>query len=195
MILFGAGGDAKVILDIASLLNIKFESVFDDKLEKGMFFNEIPAISKLIYSHNQKAIIGIGDNNARYRIDKKFEKLKWVTLIHPKSIISKDVTIGEGTVIMAGSIIQPGVRIGRHCIINTGACIDHDTEIGDFAHIAPNCSIAGGVKIHEGSFVGIGSSVIPEVRIGMWATIGAGSVVLEKVKNRTTVIGVPAKVK
>ena len=195
MILIGAGGHSKVILDIADLLNIKFKSVFDNKFEQRELFNEISVISKINNSKSEKAIIGIGNNRVRYRFDKEYNNLEWATLIHPKAIISKDVVIVDGSVIMAGCIIQPGVRIGKHCIINTGACIDHDVEIGDFVHVAPNCSLAGGIKVLEGSFIGIGASVIPEVRIGSWSTIGAGSVVLSDVENETIVMGIPAKVK
>ena len=45
---------------------------------------------------------------------------------HPSAIISEEVEIKEGTVVMQGAIIQSGVHIGRHCIINTGASVDHE---------------------------------------------------------------------
>ena len=58
------------------------------------------------------------------------------TLIHPQSVISRRVTIGKGTVIMAGVIINSDTNIGEGCIINTGASVDHDCNIGDFVHVS-----------------------------------------------------------
>lgn len=197
MTVLGAGGHAKVVLDTARKAGKTISCALDDDTEKhhsefaGTMING--SISQDLISDT--AVIAIGNNADRRRIDGVVSPVRWETLIHPSAVVANDVEIGEGAVIMAGAIIQPGARIGRHTIINTGACVDHDCRIGDFVHIAPNCSLAGEVVIDEGVELGIGSSVINRVSIGAWSVVGAGSTVTEDIPARSTAFGSPAKVR
>ncbi len=65
------------------------------------------------------AIIAIGDKKLRKLFFERVSKTSWQYIIYLSAIISKDVVIGEGSVIMAGAIIQTGTKIGKHSIINT----------------------------------------------------------------------------
>lgn len=197
MIVLGAGGHAKVVLDTARKTGKTISYALDDDTEKhhsgfaGTTVNG--SISQDLIADT--AVIAIGKNADRKRIDGAISPVKWETLIHPAAVVADNVEIGEGAVIMAGAIVQPGVRIGRHTIINTGACVDHDCLIGDFVHIAPNCSLAGEVFINEGVELGIGSSVINRVSIGAWSVVGVGSTVTEDIPARSTAFGTPARVR
>lgn len=192
--IFGFGGHAKVIIESALLNGFNVDCLFDDDSHK---FNSILGDMKITVPIDINfvgySVIAIGNNIVRKLVSEKVSNANWQTIIHPSAIISKDVSIGNGSVIMAGAIIQPGTRIGKHCIINTGACIDHDCVIGDFVHIAPNCSLAGGVTIGDGTFIGIGTSIIPNVTIGTWTTVGAGSVIITDQPDNCTTLGVPSK--
>jgi sugar O-acyltransferase (sialic acid O-acetyltransferase NeuD family) len=192
--IFGIGGHAKVIIEAAKLNGFIVESLYDDDIKK---INSTLTDKKIIVPIDKNftgySVIAIGNNKIRKLISDRVPKANWQTIIHPSAIISKDVLIGEGTVIMAGAIIQCGTKIGKHCIINTGACVDHDCVIGDFVHIAPNCGLAGGVSIGDGAFIGIGSSIIPNMNIGKWTTVGAGSVVINDLPDYCTAVGLPAK--
>jgi acetyltransferase EpsM len=194
--ILGVGGHGKVVFELARHNNYDVQLIYDDNVEKNnSFFNEIRIVAPIDESLESYAVIAVGDNHARKKISDRLSTAQWITLIHPTAIISDDVEIGIGTVIMAGAIIQPGTRIGNHCIINTGACVDHDCIIGDYTHIAPGSALAGGVTIGEGTFLGIGTSIIPNIKIGNWITIGAGSVVInDQTTDSCTVFGVPAKV-
>lgn len=192
--IFGSGGHAKVVIEIAQLNGLRVDSIYDDDFNKAdSIVCGIKVKVPIDYSLSSPSIVSIGNNVVRKRIVNNIINAQWYSLIHPTAIISKDVVIGEGTVIMAGVIIQTGVKIGNHCIINTGSCIDHDTIIGNFVHVAPNSSLAGGITIGEGAFIGIGSSIIPNVVIGNWTTIGAGSVVINNQPDNCVSVGVPAK--
>lgn len=192
--LLGVGGHAKVIVEMARLSSYHVYRLYDDNpvLHNFEFFGLIVS-GPLNSLKNGSGIISIGDNKVRKNVNERLKNVKWEIIIHPSAIISTDVEIGEGTVIMAGAIIQPGVKIGKHCIINTGACIDHDCQINDYAHISPNTSLAGGVNVGEGTLIGIGSSIIPNIKIGQWSKIGAGSVVVHDQPDNYTVVGSPAK--
>jgi len=192
--LLGVGGHAKVIVEMARLSGYDVCQLYDDNpvFQKIQFFGL--KVSGPIYSFkNGTGVIAIGDNRIRKSVNEQLINVKWQTVIHPSAIISSDVEIGVGSVIMAGAIIQPGVKIGKHCIINTGSCIDHDCQINDYVHIAPNTSLAGSVEVGEGTLIGIGSSIIPNIKIGQWSRIGAGCVVLQDQPDNCTVVGSPAR--
>lgn len=194
MKILGVGGHAKVVIEAAIKSGNIISSVFDDDTSThGSDFEGYKVKGSINSTLQGQAIIAIGNNEVRKTISNKLSNVKWKSVIHPTAVISEDIEIGEGTVVMAGVIIQPGSSIGRHCIINTGTCIDHDCKIGDFTHIAPNCGIAGGVTIGEGTFIGIGTSITQYLKIGEWTTVGAGSVVIKDLPSNCTAVGVPAK--
>src|SRR5690625_4746586 len=93
--------------------------------------------------------IAIGDNKRRKELYGKLERLgaNFPILCHPEAVIGQGVSIGAGTVIMAGSIVNPCTTIGAGCIINTGSTVDHDCLIGNFVHVSPGVHIAGSVSI------------------------------------------------
>ena len=191
--IFGIGGHAKVIIESAILSGFIVDSLYDDDIQKvNTNFGNINIKGPIDENFIGSSIIAIGDNKTRKKISIKSSKASWVTIIHPSAIISKDVLIGEGTVVMAGVIIQSCAKIGKHCILNTGTCIDHDCVIDDYVHIAPKCGLAGSVSVGEGTFIGIGSSIIPNKTIGKWSIIGAGSVVISNQPDYCTSVGVPA---
>jgi acetyltransferase EpsM len=192
--IFGIGGHAKVIIESALLNGFIIDCIYDDDLKKlNSNFGEIIISGPIDVNFFGSLVIAIGNNNIRKQISDRFSKANWQTVIHPSAIISKDVIIGEGSVVMAGAIIQTGTKIGKHSIINTGACIDHDCIIADFVHIGPNSSLAGGVSVGEGTFIGIGSSIIPNRTIGRWTKVGAGSVIITDQPDNCTTCGIPAK--
>jgi len=192
--LFGASGHSKVIIDILKNNFVTINAIIDDNPKCDTILG-LPVVKNLDidFSSFQYMIISIGNNRIRKRISDKL-KVNYVNAIHHKAIISKALTIGKGTVIMAGAIINPDVYIGNHCIINTGAVIEHDCNIADFVHISPSVSLAGNVQVGEGSHIGIGAVVIQGVKIGKWATIGAGAVIIKDIPDYAVVVGNPGKI-
>ena len=193
--LYGAGGHAKVVLEILKAQAFADFRIIDSKKE-GVLLN-LP-----IYNHlkieeltpEDSLIIAIGNNEARKLIAEKYAFIKGMQAIHPSANISPSAILGEGTVIMAGVSIQADTRIGKQCIINTNCSVDHDNIIGDFVHISPNAAIAGGVEIGDGTHIGIGACVIQGVKIGSWVTIGAGAVIIDDVPDRAVVVGNPGRI-
>lgn len=187
--LFGAGGHAKVILDILQSNNIVVEELFDDDTSITRFMG-IPVSQE----PKSPMIISVGNNLTRKKIASKFFDNTYDKAISKTAIISENVYIGNGSVVMQGTIIQSSSKIGNHVIVNTAATIDHECIIDDFVHIAPGVNICGEVEVGEGTFIGAGSTVIQGVKIGKWCTIGAGSVVIKDIPDNTVAVGVPCKV-
>lgn len=192
MILFGASGHSKVVLDILISKDIDVSAIVDDNPKTAEIFGvHVRNTSNL--DLRQSAIISIGNNSTRKIISEKYS-LHYISAVHPKAVVSQFSSLGIGSVVMANATINPAVAVGKHCIINTGAVIEHDCLLEDFVHISPNASLAGNVYVGEGSHVGIGASVIQGVKIGKWAVIGAGAVIIKNVPDYATVVGNPGKI-
>ena len=189
--LFGASGHAKVIKDIIEANGDQVGCLYDDAPHCDEI-NGRPVFKATQAEVEGPLIISIGSNNVRRLIARKYP-LQYVKAVHPRSIISPSVKIGDGSVVMQGAIIQSDTKIGKHCIINTGASVDHECVIGDFAHISPHATLCGNVHVGEGTWIGAGTTVIPGVKIGKWCVIGAGSVVIHDIPDNTTVVGNPCK--
>lgn len=194
LILYGASGHGKVVADIATSRAKEVAFFLDDNPSVTLLCDHKVVNTSAYQIQNQDSIVlSIGNNAIRKKIAKKL-KARFKTLIHPKAHLSSLVSIGEGTVIMAGVIVNPDSRIGNHVILNTGCIIEHDNTIEDFAHISPGAHLAGNVTVKEGAHVGIGASIIQGITIGKWATIGAGAVIIQDVPDYAVVVGNPGRV-
>lgn len=132
------------------------------------------------YINNADFIVAIGNNAIREKIQRDLadQGAAIATLIHPHAVIGSDITIGTGSVVMAGVVINCGTTIGKGCIVNTGATLDHDNQLGDYVHVSPGVHLAGTVTVGEKSWLGIGSVVINNVAICSHCLIGADAVVV-----------------
>ncbi len=201
IVLLGAGGHAQVVIATLKSCGLSVSKIYEDNHELvGTKIGGVPVVAGIDALRNQAyqnidAVIGIGSNEARYRIAKSFEGtgIKWKTVIHKNAIVDPTASIGDGTIIAAGAVIQANTKIGSHAIINTGANVDHDCVVADAVHIAPGSVITGGVEIGELSLIGAGCTVLPGRRIGKRAMLGAGSVITKDVTCSTTVVGCPAE--
>ena len=61
--------------------------------------------------------------------------------ILPNSVISHDVTVGEGSLIGASVVIAGGVQVGRCCYVGSGSRILQDVIIGDAALVGLGSTI------------------------------------------------------
>ncbi len=140
------------------------------------------------------------------------------TVIHPCTVIEKDVEIEGACSIGPFARIRPGSRIAREvevgnyveiCRTEIGekSKVKHHTYLGDTV-VGKGVNIGAGVitanydgknkhrtVIEDGAFIGVGVSLIAPVKIGKRAKVGAGSVVTKNknVPAGSTVAGVPAK--
>lgn len=194
MILFGASGHAKVIIDILEKEGVTVEFLVDANAEiKEVQSYEVKHEDDFLASSGDEIIVSIGSNRIRREVVHLL-KADFGWAIHPSVILGDDVTIGQGTVVMAGAIVNSSSTIGNHAIVNTCAVIDHDCELMDFVHISPNATLCGGIIVGEGTHIGAGATIIPNLKIGEWAIIGAGSVVISDVPDYAVVVGNPGRI-
>jgi sugar O-acyltransferase (sialic acid O-acetyltransferase NeuD family) len=204
VIIIGAGGHAKVLIDTLRLKSVEILGIVDkDSSKKGQDLMGVLVIGSdeevLNFAPQQIHLVnGIGTvqvSSVRRRIFEEYKNkgYQFESVIHPSAIIAADVELTEGVQIMAGVIIQPGCCVGVNTIINTGSLVDHDCQIGSHVHIAPGGVLSGGVLLENNVHIGTGAVIIQGVKIGVNSLVAAGAVVIQNVKNDVTVAGVPAR--
>lgn len=194
MILYGAGGHAKVIYDCLNSQGIDLTGIFDDSPEVKMFFDKtVTHLYDAQKFYGEKLIISIGLNKSRFNISKRI-KHDLGRIAHNTASISNYSTVGQGSMIAAMSTVQSGSKIGDHVIVNSGAIIEHDSIVDDFVHVGPGVVVCGEVKIGCGTMIGANATILPGITIGPWAVIGAGSVVTKNIEKESIVIGNPGRI-
>ena len=189
--IIGAGGHGKVVGEIALLNQYEIITFFDDKENEIKEFPfTISGSLDYLKAHlkNYDAFfVAIGENKIRFNIIEwlKKNKMNIVSLVHPRSTISKFSSLGIGTCVMANAVINAGTLIKDGVIINSSASIDHDCVIENFAHISPNCSLSGSVRIGKFSHLGTGTSIHPGINIGNNVKTAVGSKVFKDILDDT----------
>jgi sugar O-acyltransferase (sialic acid O-acetyltransferase NeuD family) len=192
IVIIGAGGQGRVVADIARCMGYAQILFLDDG-------NAACAVGKTAdytkYLESAEFFVAIGNAAIRRKIQNMLEEsvADIATLIHPHAVLAEGVVVGCGTAIMAGAVINPGAVIGKGAIINTSASVDHDSRIDDYAHITVGVRICGTVHIAENTWVGAGATVIQNLSVCADCMIGAGAVVVRSITEPGTYLGVPAR--
>lgn len=199
LIIIGASGHGKVIVDIAEKMNCYTEIFFvDDNITKKCFMQyKCIGTREVLQNENRDTdvIVAIGNAKIRETIIEEVEKMGFnlPTLIHPNATIADNVTIQKGTVVMAGAVINSDSKVGKGVIINTASSVDHDCIIEDYVHISVGANIAGTVIIGKRSWIGVGATISNNLIVYENSIIGAGAVVINNIEPNITAVGCPAR--
>lgn len=203
--IIGSGGFSKQVIEIVEeqkSINEEYHlaGIIDDNPEllgKDVLGYKIVGDTDYLNIFSQKqeicAVIAIANGKVKQLIHNKLKNVKWINIVHPKAIISKYVTMGQGNIFCAGVIINPQCSIGNHCHINIGSTLGHDVVLKDFVTVMPGCHISGYVKVKEYSTIGTGASIIQGINIEKNVCIGAGATVVKDTEENSVYVGVPAK--
>lgn len=199
LIVIGAGGYAKSVLDSIDYYNYQVKGFMDEFSyeEEHLGYpilwhslDEIQSPEKYFY------FIAIGNNELRKKwFDKLIKrKLRLINVVDKSAIISPEAHIGTGCFFGKMSVVNSKASIGDDCIINTKSLVEHGCTVGKHVNISTNAVINGDVMVGDGSFIGTCSVTLGQIDIGTWSTVGAGAVVTRDVSDAVTVAGVPAKI-
>ena len=193
LIIVGASGHGKVVADIAKLNGYEDIVFLDDNKDITEFAGRrVIGTSADLKGLDGDVFIAIGNADTRKKLMEENDFRSFPVLIHPSAVTADDVTIGRGSVLMAGTVVNPGTRIGVGCIINTCSSVDHDCVIEDYVHISVGSHLSGTVTVGEGTWIGAGVTVSNNIDICGGCIIGAGAVVIRNTDTAGTYVGVPA---
>ena len=206
VIIVGAGGHAKVLLDTLGLLGITVSGICDPLqptsggLSRLQWYADDDAVLHLNPTETRlvNAIGSTHDTSKRRAIFSKYKTsgFHFISVIHPASNVSQlDMDIGEGLQALAGSVINASVSLGENVLVNTGAIVEHDCTIGSHTHIASSATVCGNCLVGENVHIGAGAVIKQGITIGSGSVIASGAVVINDVKPYSLLAGVPAQVK
>lgn len=206
IVLYGSGGMALEVVqliedinEIAPTWNIL--GYIDDF--RGAQGEDLPVINgyKILGTNNAVKdfdesvfwVIAVSNPQAKKDIHDALDKynLKYATLIHPTAKISKNVTIGAGTIIGYGCIISVAAALGYHVYLNMRSIIGHDAVIKDYSTCLINCIVAGNVFINECVLLGSNCVIKEKKKIGRNTKIGMGATVFFDVDDNVVVMNQP----
>ncbi len=205
IIIIGSSSHAKVVIDLIEqegkyhIVGL-FEPTLEDYGQDLGYkvYHNAEDLPLLVQQLDLKGVIvAIGDNFVRSKVVQDIQllcpKLAFVSSIHPRATIGKNVSIGEGTVILAGVTINTCSQVGRFCILNTHSSLDHDSVMEDYSSLAPGVCTGGKCRIGHHSAINIGATLVNTMNIGEHCIIGAGSTVLHNIESYKIAYGTPAK--
>ena len=202
MLIAGAGGHAKEVLDVLLENKIDKKSIyfFDDIIsEPDTFLGEF----QLLHTKSQiyeclgdefQFCLGVGNPEIRKILYEKLNKIggRYVGINSKSSFRSSKLTCKEFDSMMF-AFISSTAEISEGVLVNAGAKIHHDVKIGRFSEISPSSVILGGAKVGDFCRIGSNSTILPGVEIGNNVIVGAGAVVTKNFTGPCLIHGVPAR--
>ena len=196
VILIGAGGHARVLLDALTSSGAAILGLVDKDpalVGQKVLGYEVLGDDEVVRKHapgSVRLVNAIGSNKTmdkRWSVYEAWRKAGYTfaSVQHPSAIVSRHATAAAGVQVMAGAVVQACASIGENTIVNTGATVDHDCEIGAHVHLAPGVTLSGNVWVGDGTHIGTGAAVIQGRRIGARCTVAAGAVVVSDVADGT----------
>jgi sugar O-acyltransferase (sialic acid O-acetyltransferase NeuD family) len=197
ILVYGASGHARVLVDLMRLANEHFPiGAVDDGDPTDVLGVPViggsDALAPARASGVALAALGIGSvtNHAdRIAYWKRLVEIgfEMPNLLHPRAAIAPSAKLGAGNQVFAGAVIGSAAVIADNTIINSGVVVSHDCRIASHVHLAPGAILAGAVDVGENTLIGMGVTVYLGVKIGRNVVISNGCHIMKDVPDGTIV--------
>ncbi|CBK75292.1 sugar O-acyltransferase, sialic acid O-acetyltransferase NeuD family [Butyrivibrio fibrisolvens 16/4] len=202
--IIGAGGFGKEVAWLAERINDvqatwEIKGFIDDNdAIWGTTIDDYPVLGGTDYLKScdgAYVVCAVGSAKVRKKIIEKISNypIQFATLIDPSVIMSKRVTVGEGTIICAGTIITVDVTIGNHVIINLDCTLGHDDVIHDYVTMYPSVNVSGCCEVGSCVEFGTGMQILQGLSVVDGAIVGASACVVKNIEEARVYVGAPAK--
>jgi sugar O-acyltransferase (sialic acid O-acetyltransferase NeuD family) len=199
VVLLGAGGHAREILDILEedgtpparlrfWVEPGYEAGSGGRIHAAPVGSELPAAP---FSY----VAAVGDPLLRARLSAVAEAAGGSarSVVSTSARVVPDLDLAAGVVVFPFVFISTGVTLGRHVHLNVAASVSHDSRLDELVTLGPGARVCGGCWVGARATLGAGAVVLPGVRVGAGSVVGAGAVVASDVAPGATVAGVPAR--
>lgn len=203
LLIIGAGGHAKVVLDAALAAGHQVVGLTDDDRARcGRSVADFPVLhpDDILARHPPGAIFlvnGVGGYDStedRRRVYEQFRSrgYQFAVLTAPSAHLSPSARLAPGAQVLTRAILHPDAAVGENAVINTAAVVEHDCAVGSHSFVGPAAVLCGKVQVGDGAFIGAGAILLPGVRVAAGCVVGAGAVVTKDLAAGSKVVGVPA---
>lgn len=205
LILIGGGSSAIEIIDLIRDINekdknkkIQIIGILDDnKKIKNKKINGVKVLGQIKdikFFKKEKLFINIMDKSnriKRFNIIKKLIKKKnrFISLIHPNSLIGKKSKIGFGVSVFPGCSIYSYSSIGNFCNLMPNASVASFSKIETNCFLGKNTFIGSKSKIKKNCYISNNSTILDKIYINEGNRILPHSLVNHDFKNKKMLIG------
>lgn len=201
VVLLAAGGLAREALSsIRQAADLDVVGVLDDNPAlHGQEIGDVPILGGIgrAADMSEDLIVCAGSGKARAGIIDRLWGLgvrpeRFTTHIDRSVIIGDDVSIGEGSIILAGCVLTCDIVIGAHVVLMPRVVLTHDDFVGDFATLTAGATVGGRATIGRCAYVGMNATVRQDLSIGDGAVLGMGAVLVKDLPPGQVWAGTPA---
>lgn len=203
ILIYGAGGLGRVVLDIVRLQRRWPVLAFldSDPALAGTAVEGVPVrgaievVQRCCDEGATHAIVAIGGNETRCLLAAELRRrgLSLASAIHPTATIAHSARLSEHVIVGPRAAICVHATVGPHSVVSSANIVDHDCQVGVGVFLESAARLAGGVVVEDRARIGVGAAVIPQKRVGAHAFVAPGSVVIRDVPAGEAVRGVPAR--
>lgn len=203
VVILGAGGHGRVLLDVLRAAKTKGLAGFTDPIVRAKSVDGLALLGgddalRRFPPARARLVNGLGvarSTAARRKLHEAWTArgYRFLTVVAPNAVISRSAVLHEGCQVVTRAVVHPGAVIGENAVLNTACVVEHDAVVGAHAFISPGAVLCGDVRIGAGAFIGAGAVVLPGVTVGAGAVVGGGALVARDVPEWTTAVGVPAR--
>lgn len=205
LIIIGAGGMGREVMNLA----LQCEGYNKEYVIKGFIDDNLESMSGLVgyppiigriddYKIKQDDVFtcSIGSVQSKKKCIETIVKHggSFISLIHPTSLINSNAKLGIGCQIFPFAQVGSEAVIGNYVLIQSYAGIAHDVNVGNYTRIDTHVLCVGGVSIGNRVTLHTAAIINHGVTIEDDATVGAASFVIKRVRQGTSVFGIPAKI-
>lgn len=198
LVIFPFNGNGIEALDCISFDEYDFVGFVDDDESKRSDKYHLYT-RDILQKYDELYILAVPGSSVSFRQRKDIisflgiEKRRFITAIHPKACIGRDVRIGVNCLIMAGVVLTSNACINDHVVVLPNTVIHHDSIVNDYTLIGSNVVVAGGSTIGKCCYIGSGTNIINGITIGDASLIGLGSNIVRSVPNEAKMVGNPGR--
>ncbi len=168
---------------------------FDAK-EFNSFYNGSQEDLKKEYQSDDLVLMGVTEPALKEKIlsDLPLNKYKYLTYIHPTSIVSKFTNLGEGCLIGPYAILTGNVFLDDFVYVSYNSIVGHDTSVGKFTTLYPFVEVCGHCDVGKSCVFGIKSVMLPSNTMKKNTKLDAGSILRDSFEGNVLLSGNPAKI-
>ncbi len=151
LLIIGAGSFSPEVEELARLLGYNNIAFLDDNPSTAYCSPVIGTTADIegLRSQYDAAIVALGNNNTRMKYHEELKRCGYniPVLTHPTAYVSPTADIAPGCIIRAKVVVSRDVKLGEATILNVGALIDHHVEIGYGCHILMGAVVRNKAKV------------------------------------------------